>query len=1392
MISRLVEALWALDPPPTAQELADALWLAARMREAEGDAAPQAPEAPRPRVPADTPGPRPAGGAGPSQGHRTAAAGRDPAPQAGLYVTGREPGRAFPVRSPGVAAISHSLPLVRAMRPLRVTAPSPSRTYLDEAHTAQSVAETGVWVPVMRPSPERWLEMSLVVDAGRSMVIWQRTIEELRLLLQQLGAFRDVRVWRLDTDAERLRLRTDTTPGGGSAGQGRSPGELIDPTRRRVVLVVSDCLGGAWRDGRAAALLERWGRAGPVAIVQPLPQRLWSRCAAALEPVRFSTAVRAAPNDRLTAVPTTAPLLDENGGPSGAAADPGVAVPVMELEPRWVRTWAGFVAAGGRDMPGVALFTGRAVALLAGDAGGADPSPVERVMRFRAASSPEAFQLARHLAAAPLNLDVMRLVQRAMLPRSTPAHLAEVYLGDLMRTAGSQGGTATDHLRGDVAAGAGESDGSGGTVSYDFREGVRDVLLSGVLRGDALRVLTEVWHVVRHQLGSAHDFPALLGAVRRGEEILPRDQPFAQVAVRVLARLGGRYKEVAERLGGTSTETGEDGGTRPAAGPGPGAGRAAGAPPVWGGVPPRDPGFTGRDALLAATREALDGGPVALVPESGHRLGGEGTSGLAAEYAHRYAGEYDLVWWVPAAQATDAWTSLAALAGRLAGGGAGYGTAAQALRALGAGTAAGRWLLIYDDAADPPGLETLMPPAATGASTGHVLVTGGEAGAWAAAGHTVIRVGRLDRADSVAMLRTRAPGLTSEEAGLLARDLDDHPAALTLAAAWLEAARRSSGEDVRDYLRLLDRRTRTLGDERPRIPPRVAAAAGLAITRLGAERPAAGRLLELWTHLGSHPVSARMLSSGPLADLAPALAHEATLRDAMRDIDRYALGRFDPDTGVLRVHPQVRAVLRLTAAPPADHSPVRGCVDAILSAATPAEEPENSDSWEARAEITPHLAPAEAVLGTARHVVLDQVRFLLARGDVDGGRRLAEAAAGAWPDLHGPDDELLLEIGRRLAEALRLLGDHRAAAGVGAGLLPRMRSRFGPDHPGTLSTARGAGVDLRFEGRFREAYELDDDTWRRTLRRFGADDARSLLAAADVGTDLRLLGDVHHAHALDSDAHARLRRRLGPRHRDVVRVADCLSRDLHKLGRYGEALAVQRESLGDAARSAPPPPHVLPLLVTHAGTLRASGEPAEAHGVARETLDGVRRQFGADHPHTLAAEVCLALTEISVGVLGRARDRLREAHAAYQRVMGAGHPFTHVCAAGYGAALRAAGDAQTALEIDEAARAGLDENPDQHHALCCAAGVAADLYLLGEMESAAELSADIAAGLQNRLGPAHPHTLAAVHDHQVITQSSDTQSADALRTVLGDRHPDVAAAAAGELLELHIEPLLLE
>ncbi|MEU5691821.1 SAV_2336 N-terminal domain-related protein [Actinosynnema sp. NPDC020468] len=407
-----------------------------------------------------------------------------------------------PTSVAGVRALRDPSALARALRPVKRRVPSPRLRVVDDRATADLIADTGLWLPVVRPVRERWLDLALVVDDSASMVVWRQSVRELRGVLEQLGAFRDVRQWRVTTDGPPV------LHGEARRSSARSVRELVDPTGRRVVLVVSDGLGAAWRDGGMTRLLTTWGKAGPVAVLQPLPLRLWRRTGLPVVPTSLRAPRPAAPNTDLA-----------------RATGTGVAVPVLELEPEWLGPWAALV--------GGSTWTDLAVAVAPTPATAEPPDSPEALLEsFRRAASAGAYRLACLLSAVPLSLPVMRLVQHAELPDSRPAQLAEVFLGGLLRRV-----TPTD-ARVDPDE-----------IQYDFAPGVRDLLLDTVTRADALRLLTAVSRHLAAPNARPLDFRAVLadpdGA---GTAELDRaSRPFAEVARTVLARFPRPTRRITTR-----------------------------------------------------------------------------------------------------------------------------------------------------------------------------------------------------------------------------------------------------------------------------------------------------------------------------------------------------------------------------------------------------------------------------------------------------------------------------------------------------------------------------------------------------------------------------------------------------------------------------------------------------------------------------------------------------------------------------------------------------------------------------------------------------------------------------------------------------------------------------
>ena len=534
-VQQLVDLLQRIGVKPTGEEILDVLWLAARM----GNAVPATTgedDTRLPSVPQRSPAPPEADQTYPpgtlSTRSATEAARRPETRvrtdsstfHAGTGMAGGvlSGGRANAVRVPAVWALGDQIRLTRALRPLKRKTGSRHKRLLDESATANSIAEDGIWIPTMRPAPTRWLELAVVVDGYESMSIWGQTVKELRHLLEGLGAFSDVRFWVLTHAAG--------TPShiGVSRWQPGSPlrsaQELADPTGRRVIIVLSDCLGPSWRSGAAQRVLNQWAKTQPVAILQPLPQRLWSYTYVRPSPVRLR-AVRAGAANANLAWRRPARLKDTRSAP----------VPVLELDACWLASWSRLISASGASgVDAMAAFADRTVSY----DGEADAllrqslTPHDRVRRFRSSASPEAIQLAVYLAAAPVSLPVIRLLQRVMLADPKQSQLAEVFLGGLLGRKRSP--AVADPEK----------------VEYDFLPGVRDILLERLRRNDALKVLLEVSDFVDLHFGQARDFRALLAGekIAGDQPISPGSVPFAIAAERVLRQLGGQYTASADRL----------------------------------------------------------------------------------------------------------------------------------------------------------------------------------------------------------------------------------------------------------------------------------------------------------------------------------------------------------------------------------------------------------------------------------------------------------------------------------------------------------------------------------------------------------------------------------------------------------------------------------------------------------------------------------------------------------------------------------------------------------------------------------------------------------------------------------------------------------------------------
>ena len=819
---------------------------------------------------------------------------------------------------------------------------------------------------------------------------------------------------------------------------------------------------------------------------------------------------------------------------------------------------------------------------------------------------------------------------------------------------------------------------------------------------------------------------------------------------------------------------------------------------LTGGLPPRNSNFTGREDLLDQVHRSLSRHrQLALIPQPLHGLGGVGKSQLAVEFAYRYQSGYQLVWWIPADDERSIRRSLVALVRRL-----GLldskdvqDTVDTALDTLRRGDPHSRWLLIYDNAAEPSVVRPYLP-----SGKGHVLITS-RSRTWAGAANA-IEVDVFSPDESSTLLQARWQELTDHDALVLAERLGHLPLALEQAVA----VHAQTGMQLTEYLRALDSSPAAILKEGTPAyyPQSVADTFGLAFTNLRQGSPAAAHLLELCAFLSPQPIAVSLLTRGRGAQLTTELQFllrdDIPLRRAIRDLARYALAQFDSARDFIRIDNLVGAVLR-DSIPPAKRDAIERNAHSILALANPGR-PDSPYTWPQHAQIAPHVVPSGLVSSAdpeARRVVLDQIRYHYAIGDYASSRDLGQDAVDIWRASMGPDDELTLVASRHLANSLRALGDIQAARDYNLDTLDRMVRTLGKDHEHSLATANSVAADLRLLGQLKEALRLDEENLVRHQRVLGDDDLSTLRVKGNLAADCRLLGDFPRALELDKASIATRASIYGDEHPLTLFAHTQRISDLYGLGEYHEGLALMREKLPVYEQKLPKN-HGDLLLARRilAMLLRKAGYHGPALHEAQLVYDAHRSKFGQLHEHTLSARMTLSNAHRTSGDYETALQHGESAMVSYREVFGDQHPFTLACKANVAIVLLRLDCSGQALALNDEALAGFRSalGVDHPHTLCCANNKANVLTAEGRTDEARSLGQQTLERSRRLLGDNHPNMLACAANVALdLDAAGDTIRAsvlrkdtlERLRRQLGSDHPETIDVSLERRADCDIE-----
>ncbi|MDR2712895.1 MAG: tetratricopeptide repeat protein [Clostridiales bacterium] len=654
-------------------------------------------------------------------------------------------------------------------------------------------------------------------------------------------------------------------------------------------------------------------------------------------------------------------------------------------------------------------------------------------------------------------------------------------------------------------------------------------------------------------------------------------------------------------------------------------------------LPDRNPHFTGREEILEEIHNNFQTGQTVSLRQTVAGLGGVGKTQTAIEYAYRYAGDYNDIWWVNAENGPqEAYRDFAkskALLPALEE--AGWPAVLEAVK---------NWfdqnepfLFIYDNAEDFDLLTDCLPR-----FKGHVLITTRQD--HSPLGKSVdITVFRQEEA--TAFISERLGCDEGKDAAELAKRLGYLPLALEQAVAYITATHESCG----DYLQLLEKYGNKLFDER------ASTVYGYAETvnttwRISFDKiksKSAKQLLNLCSYMAADKIPLSLLIKG-LDELPEPLridlADKLSLINTVLELTRYSL--VQKKEGLLSLHRLVQEVVRDGLAE--DTQWLSCCLD--LAYAVFEYEWGNKQSMDAFSQNTPHI------LEIAR-----QTEQIL--GDNEEAQKKA-----AW---------LYNEVGRGYNHE----GQYQKALKWYKMALAIKEDVLGTEHPDTATTYGNiAGVygNLGEYAKALEKYRKALAIYEKVLGMEHSDTAATYNNIASVYSNQGKYVKALEWHLKGLVIYEKV---LGTEHPNTAVTYNSIAIVYHNQGKYDKALEWCQKALAIIEKVlGTEHPDTASTYNIIAGVYRQQGEYDKAMEWHRKALAIRKKVLSMEHPNTATTYNNIASVYCNQGEYEKALVLYRKALDIFKKVPGTGHPKTAATYYNIALVYSAQGNNTTALE----------------------------------------------------------------------------------------------------------------